>query len=55
MEAKVNLDKELREEHLAIEETRNLSSQNGNVGFEGKVLTLPQWCAFLLPRVMADK
>ena len=25
---------------------------NGNVGFEDKVLTLPQWCAFLLPYVL---
>ena len=25
---------------------------HGNVGFENNVLTLPQWCAFLLPRVM---
>ena len=27
---------------------------NGNVGFENGVLTLPQWCAFLLPRALAD-
>lgn len=25
---------------------------NGNVGFEDSVLTLPQWCAFLLPKVV---
>jgi len=25
---------------------------NGNVGYENKVLTLPQWCAFLLPRAL---
>ena len=25
---------------------------HGNVGFENNVLTLPQWCAFLLPRVI---
>ena len=25
---------------------------HGNVGFENNVLTLPQWCAFLLPRVV---
>ena len=25
---------------------------NGNVGFENNVLTLPQWSAFLLPRVV---
>lgn len=25
---------------------------HGNVGFESNVLTLPQWCAFLLPRVV---
>ena len=25
---------------------------HGNVGFEDNVLTLPQWCAFLLPRVV---
>ena len=25
---------------------------NGNVGFENNVLTLPQWCAFLLPRMI---
>ena len=25
---------------------------HGNVGFEGNVLTLPQWCAFLLPRAV---
>lgn len=28
---------------------------HGNVGFEGKVLTLPKWCAFLLPRVMEQR
>ena len=28
---------------------------HGNVGFEGKVLTLPQWCAFLLPRVVEGR
>ena len=27
----------------------------GNVGFANKVLTLPQWCAFLLPRLVADE
>ena len=27
---------------------------NGNVGFENKVLTIPQWCAFFLPRLMKD-
>ena len=27
---------------------------NGNVGFEDSVLTLPQWCAFLLPKVAEE-
>ena len=27
---------------------------NGNVGFERNVLTVPQWCAFLLPRLVRD-
>ncbi len=27
---------------------------NGNVGFENKVLTIPQWCACFLPRLMKD-
>ncbi|MDO5320025.1 MAG: ATP-binding protein [bacterium] len=27
---------------------------NGNVGFEDNVLTLPQWCAFLLPKVVDE-
>ena len=27
---------------------------HGNVGYENKILTLPQWCAFLLPRLMAE-
>ena len=25
---------------------------NGNVGYENRVLTLPQWCAFLLPTII---
>ena len=25
---------------------------NGNVGFENDILTLPQWCAFLLRRIV---
>ena len=25
---------------------------HGNVGFENKIWTLPQWCAFLLPRLL---
>lgn len=28
---------------------------NGNVGFENNILTLPQWCAFLLRRVLKDR
>ena len=28
---------------------------HGDVGFESNVLTLPQWCAFLLPRVVGVK
>lgn len=27
---------------------------NGNVGYENRVLTLPQWCAFLLPRIVHE-
>ena len=27
---------------------------NGNVGFERDILTIPQWCAFLLPRLVRD-
>ena len=27
---------------------------NGNVGYENRVLTLPQWCAFLLPRIVRE-
>ena len=27
---------------------------NGNVGFENKILTMPQWSAFLLPRLLKD-
>jgi predicted AAA+ superfamily ATPase len=27
---------------------------NGNVGFDGKVRSIPQWSAFLLPRLMKD-
>lgn len=26
----------------------------GNVGFENQILTMPQWCAFLLPRLLKD-
>lgn len=25
---------------------------NGNVGYDNHVLTLPQWCAFLLPTII---
>jgi len=28
---------------------------NGNVGFENGILTLPQWCAFLLTRLVKDE
>lgn len=28
---------------------------NGNVGFENNILTLPQWSAFLLPRLMRER
>ena len=27
---------------------------NGNIGFDRGVLTVPQWCAFLLPRLVRD-
>lgn len=27
---------------------------NGNVGFENSILTVPQWCAFWLPRLVRD-
>lgn len=27
---------------------------HGNVGFENKIWTLPQWCAFLLPRLLEN-
>lgn len=27
---------------------------NGNVGYERGILTIPQWCAFLLPRLVRD-
>lgn len=27
---------------------------NGDVGYENRILTLPQWCAFLLPRIVHD-
>ena len=27
---------------------------NGNVGYEDHVLTIPQWCAFLLPDVVSS-
>ena len=28
---------------------------NGNIGLENNILTLPQWSAFLLPRLMREK
>ena len=27
---------------------------NGNIGYERGILTIPQWCAFLLPRLVRD-
>ena len=27
---------------------------NGNIGFANGVLTVPQWCAFLLPRLAKE-
>lgn len=27
---------------------------NGNVGFENGILTIPQWCAFKLPKIISN-
>jgi len=27
---------------------------NGNVGYESKVMTIPQWCAFWVPRLVKE-
>ena len=27
----------------------------GDVGFNDGILTVPQWCAFMLPRLLKDK